>query len=177
MQVSSLRPPLVRSNACLCDCPYEKTFRMTICDNPETKPCPDDVCNRDQLTLKLVDALDRVVWFIAFKPRHVMYVNPAFSKLWNISREELYANPRLWMARVHRGDRERVEQTFASWVSGIDHKDYDIEYRIVREDGCIMVVRDVISGLFDRDGTLCGSSGILSVITPGSLTGIYSNRL
>jgi PAS domain S-box-containing protein len=94
-----------------------------------------------------------------------MYVNPAFTALLGIEREELYNNPRLWMARVHEDDRALVERTFAAWVLGTPSEGYEIEYRIVIRDGSIHWVRDVVSGLFDSQGALCGSSGILEDIT------------
>ncbi len=157
----SLQP----GSACFNNSARQDTFHMTICDNTATKPCPDRMCDRDRRVGEYVESLDRVVWYITFRPKRVIYVNPAFTAFWGIDREELYNNPRLWMARVHRDDRTRVERAFASWISNGSRDAYEIEYRVVRADLSIRRVRDVVTGLFDIQGSLCGSSGILEDIT------------
>ncbi len=50
---------------------------------------------------QLAEHVDDVFWFTSLNPERVLYVNPSFERIWGISSEELYANPRIWTDRIH----------------------------------------------------------------------------
>jgi len=62
----------------------------------------------------------------------MLYISPAYEKIWGRSCRALYASPRDWVEAIHPEDRQRVlEAAVAKQARG----DYDEEYRIVRPDG------------------------------------------
>jgi PAS domain S-box-containing protein len=107
----------------------------------------------------------RLVWYVLFKPERVLYVNPVFTLIWGFERQELYQNPQLWTSHIYEEDRVRVESCFLSWLSGGAPGCLAFDYRVVRSDGCLRQVHDVVSGLFEKDGSLCGTLGIGEDIT------------
>jgi PAS domain S-box-containing protein len=58
----------------------------------------------------------------------LLYVSPAYERIWGQSTEELYQRPRAWTDSVHPDDRERL--TLALRYSNIDE-----EFRLVRPGG------------------------------------------
>jgi PAS domain S-box-containing protein len=106
-----------------------------------------------------------LVWYVLFKPERKLYVNPVFTLIWGFERQELYRNPQLWTSHIYEEDRLRVERCFLSWLSGGAAGCLCFNYRVVRSDGCLRQVRDVVSGLFENDGSLCGTLGIGEDIT------------
>ncbi len=65
----------------------------------------------------------------------VLYVNPAFERIFGISRDEIVRSDRAWLECLHPEDRE---QTLACLEASLrDGSMYDVEYRIVRADGAV----------------------------------------
>jgi two-component system sensor histidine kinase UhpB len=81
------------------------------------------------------EAADQVFWILDLFPERIVYVNPAFERLWGYSIADLYGNPGLWKEPIHSEDRPRVAALFENWVRGAPGGRYDAEYRIVRPDG------------------------------------------
>ncbi|MBA3537242.1 MAG: MEDS domain-containing protein, partial [Tatlockia sp.] len=79
---------------------------------------------------QLVETIEEVFWVSDATKANIIYISPGFEKIWGISAEKIYANPRLWLEAIHPEDRQHVENSYYS----ID-KSYNITYRIVRKDG------------------------------------------
>ncbi len=91
----------------------------------------------------------------------MLYVSPAYEKIWGRSRESLYERPESFMEAVHPEDRGRM-------ITGQAHKldgRWDFEYRIIRPDGTILWVRDRGYPIFDEQGQLTGMAGTATDIT------------
>ena len=90
---------------------------------------------------QLAEQSDLVFWFTALAPELVLYVSPAFDRLWGIPADRLYQDPRLWLAAICPDDRPLVETAFVGWINGrTEH--YDVHYRIVRPNGEIRWIHD-----------------------------------
>lgn len=63
---------------------------------------------------------------------HVLYVNPAYEKVWGRTRESLKREPASWLDAVHSEDRKALIEAFKSQRAGALG---NIEYRILRPDG------------------------------------------
>ncbi len=87
----------------------------------------------------VVDSLQDVVWSISSAGDRVLYVNPAWERVFGRSLEELQRNPGLWLDTIHAEDRELAKASLAALLAD-DH--LDLEYRIVRPDGTIRWVSD-----------------------------------
>ncbi|OWY69279.1 hypothetical protein B7486_22315 [cyanobacterium TDX16] len=87
----------------------------------------------------LVNSIEDVFWMSDLQKEQLIYVSPAYEKVWGRSCDSIKANWREWLNAVHPDDRERVQRIFFEnvWRGG-----YDAEYRVVRPDGSIRWVRD-----------------------------------
>lgn len=82
---------------------------------------------------QISDKINEVFWIRDLATNAIIYVSPAYSKIWGFSCESLYQNPNQWIEAVHPEDRKNVEDKFYN-----HHDDYvNIEYRIIRSDGSI----------------------------------------
>jgi two-component system, cell cycle sensor histidine kinase and response regulator CckA len=99
---------------------------------------------------QLTEHLDDVFWVVDRVSRKVVYVSPAYERLWGRRAEALYENPFDWLEAIHPDDRERIRATFdAKVVEGR----VDEEYRILRPDGSVRWIHNRSFPL--RDEALC----------------------
>lgn len=84
---------------------------------------------------QLAENIHEVFWIIACDNHQMIYISPAYEKIWGRSCDSLYQQPQSWMESVHPEDRERVLAAFVSRVPGIVN--FNEEYRIIRPDHSI----------------------------------------
>jgi PAS domain S-box-containing protein len=103
----------------------------------------------EQRFRELVQAIPEVFFVnhVGNEPR-ILYVSPAYERIWGRSCQSLYADPGSWLAAVHPGDRERVLGIMAA--PGNDSRDY--EYRIIRPDGSVRVISAAAYFIEDEKG-------------------------
>ena len=111
------------------------------------------------------EAADQVFWILDLSPERIVYVNPAFERLWGYGIEDLYGNPGLWKEAIHSEDRLHVAAVFGNWVRGMPGARFDAEYRIVRPDGQIRWVADRGFILQRKGGVISRIAGIAEDIT------------
>jgi PAS domain S-box-containing protein len=106
---------------------------------------------------RLAEAISEVFWISDLNCSKMLYVSPAYERLWGRSCESLYQNPKSWADAVHPEDREHV--LAAMWVDrGL--KEATAEYRIVRPDGSERWVLDRAYPLRNSAGEAVGVVGI-----------------
>ncbi|HEY9729172.1 MAG TPA: PAS domain S-box protein, partial [Chroococcales cyanobacterium] len=114
---------------------------------------------------QLAENIDTVFFmsegFNEASPGRVIYVSPAYERIWGRSCESLYQNTRSWLEAIHPGDRERIGQA----LPGIARAEFDQEFRIVRSDGEIRWVRDRIFPVYNERGEVYRTAGIVEDIT------------
>ena len=115
---------------------------------------------------RLANAIDQVFWFLKVEPERVVYVSPAFERLWGYTAEQLYRDPRIWTASIHPDDRERISKAFGDWLQG-KISEYRVEYRIVRPDKSVRWILDQGVQVREDRGELSYLSGIAKDITEG----------
>ncbi|GEM_PF-173093 len=99
--------------------------------------------------------------FSETSPGRVVYVSPAYEKIWGRSRESVYQNTRSWLDAVHSEDRERV----LAALSSAGQKQFDEQFRIVRPDGEVRWVHDRVFPIRDESGAIYRLAGIVEDIT------------
>ncbi len=78
---------------------------------------------------ELAENINEVFWMIDPARHEMLYVSPAYEKIWGRSCESLYATPNGWLDAIHPEDRERVSQAaHDKQIAG----NYDEEYRIIQ---------------------------------------------
>ena len=70
--------------------------------------------------------------------RETAFIDRAIELLWGLTAAELRHDPRLWLERIHPDDRERVERA----LEGPSGSSWDLDYRVVRDDGSTVRVQD-----------------------------------
>jgi PAS domain S-box-containing protein len=93
----------------------------------------------EQRFRQLAENINEVFWITDPAKSQMLYVSPAYEKIWGRSCAELYASPGSWLEAIHAEDRERIAAaTTTKQLQG----GYDEVYRIVRPGGEIRWIRD-----------------------------------
>ncbi len=88
---------------------------------------------------QLAENLDDVFWVADPVSGKVIYVSPAYDRVWGRRAEALYENFLDWAEAIHPDDRERVR---VSLGANAVHDRVDQEYRILRPDGSVRWIHD-----------------------------------
>jgi PAS domain S-box-containing protein len=88
---------------------------------------------------QIAENIHEVFWMAEPLTRKILYISPAYQKIWGRSWASLYESPSSFPDAVHPDDRERVANERAVQKNG---QPFDHEYRILRPDGAIRWIRD-----------------------------------
>ncbi|MDM0066295.1 PAS domain-containing protein [Variovorax sp. J31P207] len=97
----------------------------------------------------MVDATPDVIWIMETEPERVLYASPSFERIWGVSLERLYQDPRLWMEGIHPDDRSGVRAAFGEWVLSDGRAGWNVEFRVLPPSGCIRWIHE--RGVFLRE--------------------------
>jgi len=87
----------------------------------------------------LTETINESFWLLDSKTHEIIYINPAFKKMFDKSVGNIVVDKYVWLEKVHPRDREYVRREFLNKaINGT----YDTEYRIVHSSGKIHWVRD-----------------------------------
>lgn len=106
---------------------------------------------------QLAETVDSVFWIWDGDLRQMVYVSPAYERLWGGDSRKLKDNPYAWLNLVVPEDRGRVENLF---LKRLDRKSLDIEYRILAKAG---EVRWIHNRTFPMTGTAAGERRIIGI--------------
>ena len=88
---------------------------------------------------EFAEKIDAVFFKTTIELDTILYVSPAFKKIWGLELEDLYKNPRSWFESIIPEDREKVADTFFKKIKTTSK--VSIEYRIRRyPDGSIRTI-------------------------------------
>lgn len=115
---------------------------------------------------QIAHTIDQVFWLSegAAEPR-LLYMSPAWDRIWGRSREEVMARPRLWLETIHPSDRAACERVFARVFAERSVDVWDIQYRIVRPGGEIRWIREQGRILRAGAGGVIRAAGLSEDIT------------
>ena len=111
------------------------------------------------LVRQITENIDQIFYLSSRESQQVLYVSPQFEKLWDMSMEEVIANPKGFLDRIHPEDRPRVQRTAFKAL------DFDMEYRLLRPDGSIRWVHDKGFPVRNEDGKVTRVAGIVEDVT------------
>ncbi len=110
---------------------------------------------------QLAENIDQVFWMLDIATLRVLYVSPAFQKVWGVSSGALYQD-RGWLVNtVHPEDRDRCKEFFSKLPS----ESAEETYRIVRPDGTTRWIHDRAFLVYGEDGKPYRVAGIAEDVT------------
>ena len=111
---------------------------------------------------QLAENIREVFWMMPPEGNEMLYVSPAYERVWGRSCESIYQNPMSWADAIHPDDRERAHAAFGKQIQG---EAMDSEYRIRTPDGREKWIRDAAFPIRDEAGQLIRIAGVAEEIT------------
>ena len=111
---------------------------------------------------QLAENVNEVFWMSNRDLTQMLYINPAYERIWGRSCASLYADPASFATAVHPADQEHLRAALARQRQG---ENVDVEYRIVRPDGAVRWIRDRSAGVRDPQGQITRVVGVAQDIT------------
>jgi len=110
----------------------------------------------------ITETIGEVFWMATFDLARMIYVSPAYERIWQRSCESLYEDPRSFLEVIHPDDLERVLRELQVERDGLP---FDHEYRIVRGDGSVRWIWDRGYPVRDDDGRVDRYVGVAQDVT------------
>jgi PAS domain-containing protein len=137
------------------------THRIALAvDNARLYHAADDAHRRFQ---DLVEGLGAVVWESDAVRRHYTFVSGRAISFLGHPLGRWYDEPDFWLAVQHPDDRER--SAAASRGARAEGSDHDLEYRVLRADGGVVWVLDLVRVVRHPDGRVRHLRGVMVDIT------------
>lgn len=111
---------------------------------------------------QIVETLGAVFWMTSTDKTRILYVSPAYEKVWGRTCESLYRAPQSWLEAIVPEDRENVRE-YALSRQPDGH--YDEVYRIRRPDGSLRWIRDRAFQVHDAEGKTVAVAGMAEDVT------------
>jgi PAS domain S-box-containing protein len=111
---------------------------------------------------QLTENIQEVFWMTDPAKNQMLYISPAYERIWGRTCTSLYAQPRNWLEAIHPEDRPRVLQ--ASLTRQAEGT-YDEEYRIVHADGSLRWIHDRAFPVRNAAGQVYRIVGVAEDIT------------
>jgi len=134
----------------------------------------------------MAEVIPEVFWMYSHHEKKLLYVSPAFERIYGRPSDEYYRNPELWLQVVHPDDIDFVRESLDNHFG----KEREVEYRILHPDWSIRWIRDRIFPVKDEQGEIVHIVGFCEDITgrkhleeelrllsiTDGLTGLYNQR-
>lgn len=111
---------------------------------------------------QMAETIQSAFWLLDLQTQQMLYLSPAYEQIWGRSREDLYADPTVWIQTIHPDDRDRVQIAITQCPTSDSQ---DEEYRIIRPDSSIRWVRDRSFVARNSDGKPYRLAGVAEDIT------------
>ena len=116
----------------------------------------------EQRFRQMAENINEVFWIASLNFKELIYVSPAYEKIWERSCESLYRNPMDWSQAIVPEDRARVKAVFETCTGA---QNIAVEYRIQRADNSIRWIYDRGFMIRNDEGQVYRVTGIAEDIT------------
>ena len=137
---------------------------VTLHDITRSKRAEKALRESEERFREITDRIDSVFWITDPEASRVVYVSPAYERVWGRTCASLYEQPHSFLECIHPGDRERV----SAHVTGEEARNqgsFEIEYRILWPDGTVRWIRDRGFSIPDSEGRIMRLVGVADDIT------------
>lgn len=111
---------------------------------------------------QLSENIDDVFWLRSGK--EMLYISPAFEKIWGVPCSEVFKNPQIFADSIHPDDQEKVLSVLNS-MNFKKTSNFDYEYRIIRPDKEVRWICAKSLPVIDNKGEIIRRVGIARDIT------------
>lgn len=111
---------------------------------------------------ELIENINDISWLI--EDKEIIYMSPAFEKLLDIDRDELYKDASLQFKAIHPDDKDKVISNLKT-REFVKDKKFDIKFRIITHKGEIRWLWARSFPIYDKKGNIYRIAGIASDIT------------
>ncbi|MGA1876028.1 MAG: PAS domain S-box protein [bacterium] len=110
----------------------------------------------------LAETIEDVFWLSRPKASQVIYISPAYEKVWGKVRDSLYKSPQSFYESIHPEDRQKV---IGEITEGKEEETGNLEYRILDAQGSIHWIQDRRFPIKDKNGKVIKIAGIATDVT------------
>jgi two-component system, cell cycle sensor histidine kinase and response regulator CckA len=111
---------------------------------------------------QLAENINQVFWISNHDLTELLYVSPAYEKIWGRPCQEVYERPMSFAEAIHSEDRDRV---LASVEGHKQTRPYDEQYRIVRPDGAVRWIHALGFPVRNENGEVYRLAGLAADVT------------
>lgn len=137
-------------------------FVAMVEDITARKQAEEALRQSQELFRQIGENIQEMIFVRDLEGVRLLYVNPAYERIWGRPVESLLENPRSFLEAVHPDDRERVTREYEQHCQG---EIFDHEYRVVRPDGDIRWVLARIFPIRNDQGAIYRIGGVVEDIT------------
>jgi two-component system cell cycle sensor histidine kinase/response regulator CckA len=131
-----------------------------IVDETEQRAAEEALRESEERFRQLAEHIPAVVYLVDPHSGSMLFISPAYERIWGRTRASLYANPFSFLDAVHEEDRERVGAAYRERLTRLD-----IEYRITTPDGDLVWIEDLQFPIRRADGSIYLVAGLAFDIT------------
>lgn len=148
--------------ALLTEMAEDVSFALTYLARESERECTVRALKESEERFRqLASNIPEVFWIADPNHQRLVYVSPAYERVWGRKTRALLEQPSQWLDSVHHEDRNRVAEVLLRSTGEAS----DYEYRIQRPDGSIRWIHDRAFPVFNEHGKLVLMTGIAEDIT------------
>lgn len=112
---------------------------------------------------QMAESIDDVFWLTDARTGKMLYVNPAYEKIWGLPAKNLYEREQSFVEAIVEEDLPRVMTRYRRYLEG---EDFDMNYRIRSPQGSVCHIHAKSHPVYDETGVIIRHVGIARDITP-----------
>ena len=129
-------------------------------DETEQRTAEEALRESEERFRQLAEHIPAVVYLVEPQTGSMLFVSPAYERIWGRTRSSLYASPWSFLDAVHPDDQERVRATYQRRLTRLT-----VEYRITRPDEDVISIEDLQFPIRRADGSIYLIAGLAFDIT------------
>ncbi|HKP57852.1 MAG TPA: ATP-binding protein [Polyangiales bacterium] len=123
---------------------------------------------------QLASVLGEVFWVRDAQTYQMLYISPAYERVWKRTCQSVYDNPLSFLDAIHADDRDYVLRQMKPIMSG---SSFDEEFRVLWPDGSVRNIRARAFPIYDSNGAVYRIAGLAEDVTERKLADVARQDL